>query len=131
VKLLVIPTTYKRLTQPEKDERMKNLHDVVRSEGRRIQSLQKKVSDLIQEEGVDASIHNDLLTIMKKLMMIVIIQRHFLAAAAQSSYSEGLSLHAMSPSNNSVVSLPSPPFQWLLQHLEKLRCSVITFRENS
>ena len=61
-------TNYKRLTHPEKDERMKNLHDVVRSKERRIQSLQKKVSDLIEEEGVkvDAGMHNDLLTIMKK-----------------------------------------------------------------
>jgi len=33
-----------------------------------IQSLHKKVSDMIQEEGVivDACMHNDLLTIMKK-----------------------------------------------------------------
>ena len=61
-------TNYKRLTGPEKDQRMNNLHEVVRSKERQIQSLRKKVSDLIQEEGVkvDDGMHNDLLTIMKK-----------------------------------------------------------------
>ena len=61
-------TNYKHLTGPEKDERMKNLHELVRSKERQIQSLRKKVNDMIQEEGVtvDAGLHNDLLTIMKK-----------------------------------------------------------------
>ena len=59
---------YKCLTSSEKDERMKNLHDVVRRKEREIQSLRKKISDMIQEEEVrvDAIMHNDLLTIMKK-----------------------------------------------------------------
>ena len=47
---------------------MKNLHGVVRKKEREIQSLRKKVGDMIQEEGVtvDDMMHNDPLTIMKK-----------------------------------------------------------------
>ena len=48
--------------------RMKILHELVRSKEQQIQSLHKKVDDLIQEEGVevDSAMHSDLLTIMKK-----------------------------------------------------------------
>ena len=47
---------------------MKNLHELVRSKEQQIQSLRKKVDDMIQEEGVevDRTMHNDLLTIMNK-----------------------------------------------------------------
>ena len=95
-----------------------------------------EVSDLIQKEGVkvDAGMHNDLLTIIKnhgpskddsdKFKDIFWRRRQQQLKAAQSSFFEGLSLHAMAPSNNLVVSLPSPPFQWLLQHPEELWCFV-------
>ena len=36
----------------------------------------------------------------------------------------------MAPNSNSVVSLPSPLFQWLLQRSEEFRCFVIALRKN-
>lgn len=61
-------TNYRYLSTPEKIERMKNLHEVVRSKERLIQTLRKKIDHVIQEEGieVDEAMHNDLVTIMKK-----------------------------------------------------------------
>ena len=60
-------TNYCYLSTPEKIERMKNLHELVRSKERQIQSLQKKIDLAIQEEGirVDSTTHSDLLAIMK------------------------------------------------------------------
>ena len=72
---------YKHLTSSEKDERIKNLHGVVRKKEREIQLLRKKVGDMLQEEAVtvDDMMHNDLLTIMKtqQLMLVNEKQRNF------------------------------------------------------
>ena len=61
-------TNYRYLSTPEKVERLKNLHDVVRSKERQIQYLKRKVDDIVQAEGikVDEGLHKDLVTIMKK-----------------------------------------------------------------
>ena len=61
-------TNYRYLTSSQKDQRMRNLHNEVRKKERQIQSLHKKVEDIIREEGVkvDSNMHSDLLTIMNK-----------------------------------------------------------------
>jgi len=59
-------TNLRWLVPPQKDQRIRNLHEVVCSQERKIQSLQVKLSRVIQDEGiqVDATTHNDLLAIM-------------------------------------------------------------------
>ena len=59
-------TNLRWLTHPEKDQRIKNLQDVVRNKERKIQKLQAELDKAIQDDGiqVDTATHNDLLAIM-------------------------------------------------------------------
>ena len=61
-------TNYRYLSEEEKNQRMKNLHEEVRSKERQIQYLRKKIDNVIMEEGVkvDSNMHSDLLKIMNK-----------------------------------------------------------------
>ena len=59
-------TNLRWLSHPQKDQRIRNLQDVVHSKERKIQNLQAKLDKVIQDEGiqVDTATHNDLLAIM-------------------------------------------------------------------
>ena len=58
---------YHYMNTPQRNERMKRLHDVVRSKTRSLQALRKGISRVLQNNSMtmDSEMHGDLLTIMK------------------------------------------------------------------
>ena len=59
---------YRYLDTPEKFERLRNMHRLVRKQGRQLTQLQKSLNKHIKADGValDDDTHNDFLTIMNK-----------------------------------------------------------------
>ena len=58
---------YRYMNTPQRNERMKRLHDVVRSKTRSLQALRKGISRVLQNNSmtIDSDMHDDLLAIMR------------------------------------------------------------------
>ena len=58
---------YRFMTTPERNDRIRRLHDQVRVKDKSLQMMRKQASRMIQNSGInlDADLHHDLLSVMK------------------------------------------------------------------
>ena len=126
---------FRYLNTPEKLQCMRNLIQLVRAKDEIISDLQKKVDSVLRADSVmvDESTHNDLLAIISAQKDVgsgenfssIFWQQQLKAAKLKKK-----EWHALAPSHDQVVPLPTPLIKWLLLDIEEFRGDHFTIRKN-